>query len=434
MMIRAGTLRNSSAERIPMGQTISEKIFSSHLNQAVQAGDIVFSPVDLMMTNDASITTVWEAWKKIPGAAVRDPGKLIVILDHYCPSPSREVSRIHQEIRSFVERHGGTLYPEGEGICHQLIPEKGHALPGQLIIGSDSHTTTYGALNALATGVGSTDLAMAMHYGLLWFMVPPSVNFEIRGKVPRGVVAKDIILHIIGRISARGANYQAIEFSGETLREISMEGRLTICNMAVEMGAKAGIMPGDEICRGWLKGKGVTRFSPVVPDADACYAASHSFHVSGLEPQIACPHRVDNVQPVSRVKGEKMGMAFLGTCTNGRLEDLAVAAGILKGRKVHPGMTLVISPASREVTLESCARGYIQTLVESGGMLNTPGCGPCVGALGGVPGDGVNVISTANRNFLGRMGNTKANIYLSSPATLAASCITGKITDPREFL
>ena len=417
-----------------MGQTIAEKIFTSHLKRPVHAGDIVFSPVDLMMTNDASITTVWQAWKKIPNPAVRDPKKLVVILDHYCPSPSQEVSRIHQEIKSFVERYGGTLYAEGEGICHQMVPEKGHVLPGELIIGSDSHTTTYGALNALATGVGSTDLALAIHYGLLWFMVPSSMKFEIRGKIPPGAYAKDIILHIIGRVSACGANYRAIEFSGDTLQDISMEGRLTICNMVVEIGAKAGIMPGDEICQAWLTEKGMAHLSPVAPDFDASYAAHHSFDISKLEPQIACPHQVDNVQPISRVKGEKIRMAFLGTCTNGRLEDLAVAARILKGRKVRPGTTLVISPASREVTLEACAKGYLPTLLESGGILNAPGCGPCVGALGGIPGDGVNVISTANRNFLGRMGNTKANIYLSSPATLAASCITGKITDPREFL
>jgi len=417
-----------------MGQTIAEKIFSSHLHKKVIAGDIVFSPVDLMMTNDASITTVWEALKKIPNAAVRDPKKLVVILDHYCPSPSQEVSRMHQEIKAFVEKCGCTLYAEGEGVCHQLIPEKGHLLPGQLVIGSDSHTTTYGALNAMATGVGSTDLALAIHYGLLWFMVPPSMKIEIQGKIPHGVYAKDIILHIIGAITARGASYQAIEFIGDTLPSISMEGRLTICNMVAEMGAKAGIMPGDEICLAWLKEKGIMNITSVSPDPDASYATGHSFDISRLEPQVACPHQVDNVRPISEVKDEKIGMAFLGTCTNGRLEDLAIAAKILKGSKIHPQVTLVITPASREVTVEACARGYVPILLESGGMLNVPGCGPCVGALGGIPGDGVSVLSTANRNFLGRMGNTKANIYLSSPATLAASCITGKITDPRDFL
>jgi 3-isopropylmalate/(R)-2-methylmalate dehydratase large subunit len=417
-----------------VGQTIAEKIFSSHLHKEVKAGEIVFSPVDLMMTNDASITTVWEALKKIPDSMVRDPKKLVVILDHYCPSPSQEVSRIHQEIKAFVGKYGCTLYAEGEGVCHQLIPEKGHVLPGQLVIGSDSHTTTYGALNALATGVGSTDLALAIHYGLLWFMVPPSMKIEIQGRIPHGVYAKDIILHIIGAITARGANYQAIEFIGGTLPSISVEGRLTICNMVVEMGAKTGIMPGDEICCAWLQEKGLRSITPVAPDPDASYAAHQSFDISMLEPQIACPHQVDNVGPISEVKGENIGMAFLGTCTNGRLEDLAIAAKILKGSKIHPQVTLVITPASREVTVEACARGYIPILLESGGMLNVPGCGPCVGALGGIPGDGVNVLSTANRNFLGRMGNTKANIYLSSPATLAASCITGKITDPRDFL
>jgi 3-isopropylmalate/(R)-2-methylmalate dehydratase large subunit len=260
------------------------------------------------------------------------------------------------------------------------------------------------------------------------------MKIEIQGKIPHGVYPKDIILHVIGAITARGANYQAIEFTGDTLPSLSMEGRLTLCNMVAEMGAKAGIMPGDEICRAWLREKGIGCIAPVQPDPDASYAARHSFDISMLEPQIACPHRVDNVRPISEVKGEKIGMAFLGTCTNGRLEDLAIAAKILKRSKIHPQVTLVITPASREVTVEACARGYIPILLESGGMLNVPGCGPCVGALGGIPGDGVKVLSTANRNFLGRMGNAKASIYLSSPATVAASCITGKITDPREFL
>ena len=417
-----------------MGQTVAEKIFSSRLGKKVKAGRFVFSPVDLMMSNDASFSTVFEALKKISNFALKDPRKLVLILDHYCPSPSREVSRLHQEIKSVAEKFGCILYPEGEGICHQLIPEKGHVLPGQLVIGSDSHTTTYGALNAFATGVGSTDLALAMHYGVLWFQVPSSIQVQILGKIPAGVFPKDIILNIIGHITARGANYQAIEFAGDTLPEVSMEGRLTMCNMVVEMGAKAGIMPADEICRQWLQAKGIQGFMPVSPDPDAVYASRHSFHISNLEPQIACPQQVDNVHPVSQVRGEKIGMAFLGTCTNGRLEDLAVAAKILKGKMIQPGVLLVISPASREVTIEACKRGYIQTLVESGGLLNPPGCGPCVGALGGIPADGVNVISTANRNFLGRMGNTKAAIYLVSPATLAASCLKGEITDPREML
>jgi 3-isopropylmalate/(R)-2-methylmalate dehydratase large subunit len=417
-----------------MEQTVAEKIFSSRLGRKVKAGDFVFAPVDGMMSNDASFSTVFEALKNIPDFTLKDPRKLILILDHYCPSPSQEVSRLHQEIKSFAEKYGSTLYPEGEGVCHQLLPEKGHVLPGQLIIGSDSHTTTYGALNAFATGVGSTDLALTMHYGVLWFQIPASIQVEICGQIPAGVFAKDLILKIIGDLTARGANYQAIQFGGDTLPAVTMEGRLTICNMVVEMGAKAGIMPGDEICRQWLQAKGIHNFRPVSPDPDAAYAAHRSFHVAGIEPQVACPHQVDNVHPVSQVRGEKIGMAFLGTCTNGRLEDLAVAAKILKGKKIHPGVLLVISPASREVTIEACNRGYIQTLVESGGLLNSPGCGPCVGALGGVPGDGVSVISTANRNFLGRMGNTKAAIYLASPATLAASCLKGEISDPREML
>lgn len=417
-----------------MGQTIAEKIFSAHVQKKVSAGETVFAAPDLMMTNDASFPLVLEALQKIRNYTVRDPRKLVMILDHYCPSPSQEVSRIHADIKAFAGRVGCTLYPEGEGICHQLIPEKGHVRPGDLVIGSDSHTPTYGALNALATGVGSTDLALAIHYGLLWFKVPSSVRVEIRGGIPRGVYAKDIILHIIGKITARGANYQSIEFAGDTLGSLSMEGRFTLCNMVAETGAKAGIMPADETCLAWLKERGIRDAAPVVPDADASYESTWSFDIASLEPQVASPHQVDNVSPISPVRGIKIAMAFLGTCTNGRLEDLAVAAQILKGKKVRPGVVLVIAPASREVMLDACEKGYIRTLVESGGMLNVPGCGPCVGALGGVPPDGANVISTANRNFIGRMGNVKAAIYLASPATLAASCLTGEITDPREFL
>lgn len=417
-----------------MGQTIAEKIFSAHVKKKVNSGDIVFASPDLMMSNDASFPLVLEALQKIEGYTVREPRKLVMILDHYCPSPSQEVSRIHENIKAFAGKVGCGLYTEGEGVCHQLIPEKGHVRPGHLVIGSDSHTPTYGALNALATGVGSTDLALAIHYGLLWFKVPPSISIEIHGTIPPGVYAKDISLHIIGKITARGANYQSIEFSGNALRALSMEGRFTLCNMVVETGAKAGIMPADEVCLAWLKEKGIRNIAPVIPDADASYERTYSFDIASLEPQVACPHQVDNVSPISGVQGQKIAMAFLGTCTNGRLEDLAVAAQILKGKKVRPGVVLVIAPASREVMLEACNRGYIQTLVESGGMLNVPGCGPCVGALGGIPPDGANVISTANRNFIGRMGNVKASIYLSSPATLAASCLTGEITDPREFL
>ncbi len=417
-----------------MGQTIAEKIFSGHARRKVGVGEILFVPVDVMMSNDASFPLVLEALRKIPSYRVKDPRKLILILDHYCPSPSSAVVSIHENLRAFARERGCVLYGGGEGICHQIIPERGHVRPGQIAIGSDSHTTTYGALNLFATGVGSTDLALAIHYGVLWFRVPASVRIEVAGKIPDGVYAKDIILHIIGKVTARGASYHSIEFAGGALRNLSMGARFTVCNMAVEMGAKAGIMPWDEISREWADQKGIQEFEPVMPDADAVYAFRRSFDISGLEPQVACPHQVDNVQTVSSLNGEKIGMAFLGTCTNGRLEDLSIAAKILAGKKIHPEVTLIISPASRKVLLDGMKNGTIRDLVESGGMLNVPGCGPCIGTLGGIPGNGVNVISTANRNFLGRMGNTKANIYLASPATVAASCLTGKITDPREFL
>ena len=361
-----------------MGQTIAEKIFSSRAKRRVEAGEILFVPVDVMMSNDASFPLVLEAIRKMRGFQVKEPKKLILILDHYCPSPSSAVVSIHEDMKAFAAQYGCLLYRGGEGICHQIIPEKGHVRPGQIAIGTDSHTTTYGALNLFGTGVGSTDMALAIHYGVLWFRVPQSMKIEVEGNVPAGVYAKDIILHIIGKVTARGASYQSIEFGGSALKGLTMESRFTICNMAVEMGAKAGIMPWDETCRDWCEQRGIRGFEPVIADRDAAYEARHSFDVAHLEPQVACPHQVDNVHPVSSVKGEKIGMAFLGTCTNGRVEDLSAAAKILRGKKVHPDVTLIISPASRTVLLDAMKKGVIQDLIASGGMLNVPGCGPCI--------------------------------------------------------
>jgi len=418
-----------------MGKTIAEKILGQHAGRDVKAGDFVLAKVDVLMGNDGSLPLVFEASKKMMSFGVRSPKSTFMVLDHYCPSPSKEVSRLHEEIRDFARRYDCLLYDCGEGICHRLLPENGHVLPGMLVVGADSHTVTYGGLNLFATGVGSTDLAVAMNWGVLWFRVPETILLKIDGGLPKGLCAKDVALFLIGSIGASGANSRVIEFRGKAIDEMNMEGRLTLCNMMVEMGAKAAIMPFDEITDHWLNMIEIDRaFQPVEPDDDADYEREIEYEISEMEPQIAIPHKVDNVQPISSAAGIPIDMAFLGTCTNGGFEDLKIAARILKGRNAHPRVRFIVSPASRRVIKEALADGSYQTLIESGAVINPPGCGPCVGAHGGIPTDHTSVISTANRNFLGRMGNHKASIYLSSPATLAASVLRGEITDPREFL
>jgi 3-isopropylmalate/(R)-2-methylmalate dehydratase large subunit len=418
-----------------MRKTIAEKILGHHAGHEVKAGDFVLAQVDVVMGNDGSLPLVFEASRRIKKFGVRSPEKTIMVLDHYCPSPSREVSQLQDEIRHFARKYGCILYDCGEGICHRLLPEGGHVLPGMLVVGADSHTVTYGALNLFATGVGSTDLAVAMHWGMLWFRVPETIRLHIDGELPRGISAKDVALHIVGSMGSSGAASRAIEFVGSAIDEMNMEGRLTLCNMMVEMGAEAAIMPFDEMTHRWLKRLKIEEgYEPVTPDDDAEAERKITYDISQLEPQIAFPHEVDNVRPVSDARGITIGMAFLGTCTNGGPEDIRIAARILKKGRVHPGVQFIVSPASRRAVEEALADGSYQILVESGAMINIPGCGPCVGAHGGVPGDHINVLSTANRNFLGRMGNREASIYLSSPATLAASAIKGEITDPREFL
>jgi len=306
---------------------------------------------------------------------------------------------------------------------------------GDLVVGADSHTCTYGALNAFATGLGSTDIAASMISGKLWFKVPESIKIIIKGKIPEGVYAKDIILYIIGELTADGATYKSIEFTGEVIRKLSMESRFTICNMAVEMGAKVGMMEVDEETLRWLrKHSSKKKPKPVRPDKDAHYSEVLEFNISSLEPQVARPHRVDNVSPVSKVKGVRIDVVFLGTCTNGRLEDLKIAAKILKDRKIHREVRFIIAPASKAIYLEALKEGIIEIFIKAGAAVVAPGCGPCVGTHEGVPADGENVISTANRNFKGRMGNPKAFIYLASPATVAASALEGKIADPRDYI
>lgn len=417
-----------------MGQTIIEKILSSHSGQKVYANDIVVSGVDFVMGQDGTSPLAIRAFEDMGGSAVFDREKVAFVIDHSSPSPNEGVSSLHKLMREFAGAKGFHLYDIGEGVCHQLIPESGMVGPGSLVIGADSHTCTYGALNAFSTGVGSTDLAGGLISGRMWFKVPESFKFVTHGVLPPGVYAKDLILYLIGDVTADGATYMSAEYTGEAVAALSMEGRFTMANMAIEMGAKAGLMEADEKTFGWLERHTGKKFNPASADSDAVYAMIKEYNVSGLEPQVAKPHRVDNVCPVSRVAGTPIQQAVIGTCTNGRLEDLRVAAGILRGRKISRNVRLIVAPASKGVYLDAMAEGIIQDLVESGAAVVTPGCGPCVGTHNGVPSDGENVISTANRNFKGRMGNSKAFIYLASPATVAASALTGLISDPREFI
>ncbi len=357
-----------------------------------------------------------------------------MVIDHSAPSPNEGVSALHKLMREFAKKTGIKLYDIGEGVCHQLMPESGRVGPGKLVIGADSHTCTYGALNAFSTGVGSTDLAAAMISGKLWFKVPETIKIICSGRLPKGVYSKDLILYLIGDMTADGATYKSVEFVGEAISDLSIDARMTITNMAIEMGAKAGIMEADDKVFEWLKRYTSCTWNPVSADKDAKYIDVREYDVSNLEPQIAKPHRVDNVVGISEIEGLTIHQAVIGTCTNGRLKDLEIAASILKGRKIHHDVRFIVAPASKRIYIEAMNKGIIQTLVESGAAVVTPGCGPCVGTHNGVPSDGENVISTANRNFKGRMGNSNANIYLASPATVAASAVAGKITDPREFL
>ncbi len=415
------------------GKTIAEKILSAHSGTDARAGDIVIADVDFVMGQDGTTPLAIRALADMGVVELFDAGKVAVVMDHSCPSPVEGVSELHTMMREFGKRTGAKVYDVGDGVCHQLIPEQGHVVPGDLVVGCDSHTCTYGALNVFSTGVGSTDGAAAMAAGKLWFKVPETIKITLSGELPPGVFSKDVILAIAGELGADGATYQALEFAGPAIDAMSVEARMTVSNMAIEVGAKAGLMRADAKTLAWYEGRSEREPAPVDPDADAAYVRELELDVSGLEPQIAAPHQVDNVSPLVEFEGTPIQQGVIGTCTNGRLEDLGIAASMLSGRRVHPDARLIVAPASRRIYLDAMAAGYIQTLVEAGAAVVTPGCGPCVGTHNGVPSDGENVISTANRNFRGRMGNSEAFIYLASPAAVAASVIEGRIADPRTY-
>ncbi len=417
-----------------MGKTLAEKILSQKSGNDARAGDMVIAEVDLAFVQDTTGPLTVRQFQSGGFKSLANPLKTAIFIDHAAPSPNRSLSNDHWLLRRFARETGAVMSDVGEGVCHQLVGES-LARPGDVIVGSDSHTVTAGGLGAFATGMGSSDVAVAMALGKTWFRVPESIQVVAAGSFPKGVYAKDLTLHLIGLIGADGATYKALEFGGETVTAMSMSSRLTTANMAVEAGAKVGLFPADETTRDYLAGQGRgEHYRPISPDTDAAYEQTININVAGLEPTVSRPHTVDNTAPVTELKGTKVQQVVIGTCTNGRLEDLAVAAGILKGKKSHPETRLIVAPASRRVMLEAVKNGFIQVLIEAGAAVLPPGCGPCLGLHQGVLGDGEVCLSTSNRNFKGRMGNPEALVYLGSPATAAATAIAGEITDPREVI
>jgi len=416
-----------------MGKTIAEKILSDHAGRDLKAGDVAICDVDFCFGQDGTSSIIIDSFKKLGAKKAFDKSKFYMIIDHSAPSPNMGVSAIHKKMRDFAKEFDVGMYDIGCGVCHQLVPQKGHVTCGDLVLGADSHTCTYGAINVFSTGVGSTDLAITLASGKNWFKVPETMRVAVTGKLPKGVYSKDVILHIAKDIGSNGATYRSVEFYGDTISDMSVDARLTISNMAVEIGAKVGLMEADEKTLKWVSEHSKKTPKPIKADPDARYVAVKRYDVSKLVPQVAKPHSVDNVADASSLAGVKIDQAFVGTCTNGRLEDLEIAAKILKGKTLFPGVKFIVAPASAEIFLAASRKGLIDTFVKSGCMVVAPGCGPCVGTHNGILADGEVAISTANRNFKGRMGNPNSFIYLASPATVAASALTGKITDPREF-
>jgi 3-isopropylmalate/(R)-2-methylmalate dehydratase large subunit len=389
------------------------------------------------MVHDLTGPLAVEAFKKIGVQKVWDNQKVVMILDHQVPAESVKAAELHKTMRQFAKDQKLRIYDVGKGgICHQVMPEKGHVIPGTVIVGADSHTCTYGAFGAFATGIGSTEAAAVFATGKIWLKVPEAIKVNVTGQFQKYVTPKDLILSIIGRIGADGAIYKSAEFTGPTIKSMSMSGRMTLCNMAVEMGAKNGIIEPDETTRKFLEGrtsKALPNFESLKSDKDAVYERTVEFDVSKMEPQIACPSSVDNVKPVSEVGNVPIEQAFIGSCTNGRIEDLRLAAQVLKGKHVKDGVRALVIPASQEVYHQALSEGLMEIFTDAGAMICGSACGPCLGGHIGLLAAGETCVSTSNRNFIGRMGSTQASVFLASPATVAASAITGKVTDPRKL-
>ena len=414
--------------------TIAEKILSAKSGRStVTPGEIVEAYPDLVMSHTATWRSA-SVMKRIGATRLYDPDRLAIVLDHISPAKTEKYAADQQTSRNFARVHGvRKFYDVDAGIAHLVLMEAGHVAPGDLIVGTDSHCTIYGSLGALGTGIGYTEVTSVWITGKLWMKVPESMKIVLDGRFVRGVYSKDLMLYLIGKLGADGCSYQSVEFYGNAIPDLTVSERMTMTNLAMEMGVKCVFVPPDEKTAEYLRGRLPDgRYHPVYADPDAAYGREIRVDLSALQPMVACPHEVENTRPIGEVAGTHIDQAFLGSCANAKYEDLVVAARILKGRRVHPGVRLIITPGSKKIMLEAMNSGVLQTLLEAGGMVTNPGCGACAGD-GGMLADGEVCLSTANRNFLGRMGSGKSSIYLSSPATLAASAIKGAIADPREF-
>jgi len=417
-----------------MGKTLAEKILSSNSGTEAQANDIVIARVDLAFVQDTTGPLTLRLFKQAGFERPAHPERTVLFMDHAVPSPAKQLSTDHVFMREFGSECGCVVNDVGEGVCHQLVAER-YARPGDVVVGSDSHTVTAGALGAFGTGMGSSDVAVAMALGKNWFRVPETLYVNLTGSLPELVRSKDLILHLIGIIGADGATYMALEFGGPGVGTLSVPDRLVVSNMAVEAGAKVGLFPADERTCKYLTAMGrAADFAPLAPDADAHHAREIDIALDSLAPVVSCPHSVDNVHPAAELGNVRVDQVFLGTCTNGRIEDIELVARMVAGHKKAPHTRLLVAPASRDILLQALDRGYITTLVEFGAVILPPGCAACLGLHQGILGDGEVCLSTANRNFKARMGNPESFVYLASPATAAATALRGVITDPREML
>lgn len=417
-----------------MGQTFSEKVLALKAGRKVRAGEVVTVSPDFLLSHDNSAAIIQE-FRKLGVDRVRNPGKIVIVLDHVVPAAAEKYALGHKKIREFAAEQGiQNFFDINAGICHQVFSEQGFALPGRLVLGADSHTTSYGAFGAFAAGIGRTEMAVTWATDEIWLRVPETLKIELEGRLPKGVSAKDVILMIIGDQGADRANYMAVEFGGPAAGDFALASRFVLTNMAAEMGAKNAYFPPDGTILAWLDGRACGDFESLVSDPDAEYETVLKYDLSGLVPQVACPHTVDNVKPVTAVEGTPFHQGLIGTCTNGRVEDLEAAAAILDGKTIHPSVRVLVIPASMGEYAAAMNRGVLDTLIMAGCVILNPGCGPCLGAHLGILAPGEVALSTANRNFRGRMGSRDSEIYLASPATVAASALEGKIVDPRKFL
>ena len=411
-----------------MGQTLAEKIISEHAGKKVKAGELVIANVDVCAVQDGTGPLTVQEFKKLGKERLNNPERTILFIDHASPSPRKELSNTHTVLREFAKEYGAVLSDIGAGVCHQRLIET-FVNPGEILVGADSHTCTSGALGAFATGMGSTDIAVAMALGKTWLKVPATYKIEVTGKFKEGICSKDLMLYLIGMIGADGATYKALEFCGDTIENMTMSERFTLSNMAVEAGAKAGLFATDEKTEEFLKLHGrEDKFKIIKPDDDAIYERVIKINAQDIVHTVSCPHTVDNTKPVEELKHIKVNQVFIGTCTNGRIEDLRIAANILKGKQINPDVRMLICPASKDIYLQALDEGLITTFVEANATILPPGCGPCVGVHAGTLADGEVCLATQNRNFQGRMGNTKGFIYLGSPYVAAYTALRGYIS------